>query len=65
VIEKSFSNIISETYYISQKCNNNEPAKHYFSAVWGLEKEQWKTEEGFKKYLSEEGEKLSSPLKVY
>ncbi len=65
VIEKSFSNIISETYYISQKCNNNEPAKHYFSAVWGLEKEQWKTEEGFKKYLSEEGEKLSSPLKIY
>ncbi len=65
VIEKGFSNIISETYYISQKCNNNKPAKHYFSAVWGLEKEQWKTKEGFKKYLSEEGEKLSSPLKIY
>lgn len=65
VIEKSFSNIISETYYISQKCNDNEPAKHYFSAVWGLDKEQWKTEKGFKKYLSEEGEKLSSPLKIF
>lgn len=65
VIEKSFSNIISETCYISQNINSGVPAKHYFSAVWGLEKEQWKTEEGFKKYLSEEGEKLSSPLKVY
>jgi len=65
VIEKSFSNIISETYYISQIINSGVPAKHYFSAVWGLEKEQWKTEEGFKKYLSEEAEKLSSPLKVY
>jgi hypothetical protein len=64
VIEKSFSNIISDTYYISQKCSNNVPVKHYFSAVWGLEKEQWKTEEGFKKYLEEEGRKLSSPLKI-
>jgi hypothetical protein len=65
VIEKSFSNIISETCYISQHINNGVPAKHYFSAVWGLEKEQWRTEDGFKKYLSEEGEKLSSPLKIY
>lgn len=65
VIEKGFSNIISETYYISQLIKNGEPATHYFSAVWGLEKEQWKTEDGFRKYLLEEGEKLSSPLKVY
>ncbi len=65
VIEKSFSNVISETYYISQIINSGVPAKHYFSAVWGLEKEQWKTEEGFKKYLTEEAEKLTLPLKVY
>ncbi len=62
VMEKSFSNIISETYYIGQKCKSDEPARHYFFSVWGLEKEQWKTEDGFKKYISEESEKLSNPI---
>ncbi len=64
VIEKGFSNIISETCYIGQKCKNGVPTKHYFSAVWGLEKDQWKTEEGFKKYLREEMDRLSSPVLV-
>jgi hypothetical protein len=64
VVEKGFSNIISETYYIGQKCKSNVPAKHYFFSVWGLDKEQWKTEEGFRKYITEEAEKLSSPMKV-
>jgi hypothetical protein len=63
-VEKSFSNIISQTYYIGQKCKNNVPAKHYFFSVWGLDKEQWKTEEGFKKYITEEAEKLSSPIVI-
>jgi len=62
VESKSFSNIISETYYIGQKCKSGVPAKHYFFSVWGLDKDQWKTEEGFKKYISEEAEKLSSPV---
>ncbi len=64
VVEKSFSNIISQTYYIGQKCKNAEPAKHYFFSVWGLEKEQWKTEDGFRKYISEEAEKLTSPVEL-
>jgi hypothetical protein len=64
VKEKGFSNIISETYYIGQKCESNKPAKHYFFSVWGLDKEQWKTEEGFRKYITEEAEKLSSPVVV-
>jgi hypothetical protein len=64
VVEKGFSNIISETYYIGQKCKSNIPAKHYFFSVWGLDKEQWKTEEGFRKYITEEAEKLSSPVVV-
>jgi hypothetical protein len=64
VIEKSFSNIISQTYYIGQKCQSGQPAEHYFFAVWGLEKDQWKTEEGFKKYITEEAEKLSSRIEV-
>lgn len=64
VVEKGFSNIISETYYIGQKSKNNIPAKHYFFSVWGLDKEQWKTEEGFRKYITEESEKLSSPMAV-
>ncbi len=63
VKSKGFSNIISETYYIGQKCQNETPAKHYFFSVWGLDKDQWKTEEGFKKYIGEEAEKLSSPIK--
>jgi len=62
VPEKSFSHIISETYYIGQKCTSSQPAKHYFFAVWGLDKDQWKTEEGFRKYISEEAEKLSEPV---
>ncbi len=64
VVEKNFSNIISETYYISQKTADGIPARHYFAAVWGLEKEQWKTEEGFRKYLTEEMEKLGNPISV-
>ncbi len=62
VDEKSFSNIISQTYYIGQKCKSGVPAKHYFFSVWGLDNDQWKTEEGFRKYITEEAEKLSSPL---
>ncbi len=64
VVEKGFSNIISETYYIGQKAEANKPARHYFSAVWGLEKDQWKTEDGFKSYLKEESKLLSSPIEV-
>ncbi|WP_119351498.1 DUF4861 domain-containing protein [Mariniphaga sediminis] len=62
VPEKGFSQIISETYYIGQKCESTQPAKHYFFSVWGLDKDQWKTEEGFKKYIKEEAEKLSESI---
>lgn len=62
VKSKGFSNIISETYYIGQKCRDNTPAKHYFFSVWGLDKDQWKTEEGFRKYISSEAEMLSIPI---
>ncbi len=64
VVEKGFSNIISETYYIGQHCQSGQPAKHYFFAVWGLDKDQWKTEEGFKTYIEQETEKLASSIKV-
>lgn len=62
VDEKAFSNIISQTYYIGQKCQSGVSAKHYFFSVWGLDKDQWKTEEGFRKYITEESEKLSAPI---
>ena len=62
VDSKGFSNIISETYYIGQKCKSDIPSKHYFFSVWGLDDDQWKTEDGFRKYISEEAEKLSSPV---
>jgi hypothetical protein len=64
VVSKGFSNIISETYYIGQHCNSDVPAKHYFFSVWGLDKDQWKTEDGFRKYITEEAEKLSTPVIV-
>jgi hypothetical protein len=63
VTEKGFSHVISETAYIGQQCNEGTPAKHYFFAVWGLDQDQWKTEDGFRKYIGEEAEKLSVPIK--
>lgn len=62
VVEKGFSNIISETYYIGQHCESGKPARHFFFSVWGLEKEQWKTEAGFRDYLTSEAGKLSTPV---
>jgi hypothetical protein len=64
VVSKGFSNVISETYYIGQKSKSDVPAKHYFFSVWGLDKDQWKTEEGFRRYITEEAEKLSSPIVI-
>jgi hypothetical protein len=64
VPEKGFSHIISETYYIGQNFESGKPAKHYFFSVWGLDKDQWKTEEGFRKYIAEEAEKLSEPIVI-
>jgi hypothetical protein len=62
VPEKGFSQIISETCYIGQKCESGKPAKHYFFTVWGLDKNQWKTEEGFREYITEEANKLSEKI---
>jgi hypothetical protein len=64
VPEKGFSNVISETYYVAQKISNNNPARHYFAAVWGLENPKWKEMANFKSYLSSEAEKLSNPIVV-
>ncbi len=64
VPEKSFSNVISETYYVAQKITNDQPARHYFAAVWGLENPQWKEMSNFKNYLSAEAKKLSNPIVV-
>nr|WP_319510260.1 DUF4861 domain-containing protein [uncultured Draconibacterium sp.] len=62
VPEKGFSNIISETYYIGQKCKDAQPSNHYFFSVWGLDNDQWKTEDGFREYITDETEKFSSPI---
>ena len=64
VVEKSFSNIISGTYYIGQDWEDGYPSKHYFFAVWGLENDRWKTEDGFKNYIIGEAEKFSDPIKI-
>jgi len=64
VPEKGFSNVISETYYVAQKISNDNPVRHYFAAVWGLENSKWKEMANFKAYLSSEAEKLSNPIVV-
>ena len=62
VVEKNFSNVISQTFYVAQKINADAPARHYFLAVWGLENEKWKSMENFKAYISSEAEFLSNPI---
>ncbi|MDP3915464.1 MAG: DUF4861 domain-containing protein [Bacteroidota bacterium] len=62
VVEKNFSNVISQTYYVAQKINADAPARHYFLAVWGLENDQWKNIDNFKAYISSEAEFLSNPI---
>lgn len=64
VPEKSFSQIISDTYYVSQKAVENSPARHYFASVWGLENERWKSEEEFRKYLGNEILKFANPVVI-
>ncbi|WP_299576967.1 DUF4861 domain-containing protein [uncultured Sunxiuqinia sp.] len=61
---KNFSHVISETYYVAQKLANEQPARHYFFAVWGLENPKWKEIDHFKSYINEEAEKLSHPIDV-
>lgn len=60
VVEKNFSNVISQTFYVAQKINADATARHYFLAVWGLENEKWKNVENFKAYISSEAELLSN-----
>ncbi len=64
VPEKSFSHVISDTYYVAQKIKNDVPVRHYFYAVWGLENQKWKDIENLKKYMGDEANKLSSPIVV-
>ena len=64
VPEKSFSHVISDTYYVAQKIKNDVPARHYFYAVWGLENPKWKNIENLKQYMVDEANKLSNPIIV-
>lgn len=64
VPEKQFSIVISDTYYVAQKIENDKPVRHYFAAVWGLENPKWKEMGEFKTYLSAEANKLSNPIVV-
>ena len=61
---KQFSHVISETYYVAQKIENNQPSRHYFFAVWGLENSKWKEIQNFESYINGEADKLSSPIVV-
>ncbi len=64
VHEKKFSQVISETYYMAQKIVNDTPARHFFFSVWGLENSKWKEISEFEKYISNEAQKLDSPIVV-
>jgi hypothetical protein len=61
---KSFSHIISETYYLTQKIKSDSPSVHYFFAWWGLENPAWNDVENVKVYVRNEAEKLSRPLTI-
>ncbi len=61
---KSFSQVISETYYLSQKIKTESPSVHYFFAMWGLENSKWNEVDSVKKYIREEAEKLSHPVTI-
>ena len=62
VPSKNFSHVISETAYIVQKIENDQPARHYFFSVWGLENEKWKNIDNLKKYMELEANKLENPV---
>ena len=64
VPEKQFSNVISQTYYIAQKIQNDVPARHYFFAVWGLENPKWKEIKNFENYIGDEAQKINHPIEV-
>lgn len=64
VPSKSFSQVISDTYYVSQKIRTNKPSVHYFFSMWGLENPKWNETDSVKSYISEEAEKFSQPLTV-
>ncbi len=61
---KEFSNVISSTYYVAQKIQNDQSARHYFFAVWGLENSRWNNFGNFREYISDEAEKISNPIVV-
>jgi len=62
VPSKGFSQIISETYYLSQKIKSGTPSTHYFFAMWGLENPTWNNVNSVKDYIRLEAGKLSRPL---
>ncbi|MGQ1891866.1 DUF4861 domain-containing protein [Thermophagus sp. OGC60D27] len=64
VVEKAFSHVISETYYVAQKIKADRAARHFFFAVWGLEDEKWKDVENFKAYMTDEAQRLGNPVVV-
>ena len=65
VPEKSFSQIISDTYYLSQQIKSNTPSIHYFFAMWGLENPGWNDVNKVKEYICQEADRLSHPLVVH
>ncbi|MDD4645065.1 MAG: glycoside hydrolase family 88 protein, partial [Bacteroidales bacterium] len=61
---KSFSQVISETCYLSQKIRSNTPSVHYFFALWGLENPVWNQQEPVKEYIRSEADRLSRPVSI-
>ncbi|MFA6126202.1 MAG: glycoside hydrolase family 88 protein [Bacteroidales bacterium] len=61
---KNFSQIISDTYYISQRTKSGTPSTHYFFAMWGLEDSRWNEVGKVKEYIREEAERISRPVNI-
>ena len=65
VDEKSFSNIISETYYIGQKFTNDKPVEHYFFLCLGTGKRPVENRRRlYRNILTKKLRKLSKPIQV-
>jgi hypothetical protein len=64
VPDKSFSQVISETFYLTQKIQAGTPAVHYFFALWGLEDPTWNEAEPVREYIRLEADKISHPVTI-
>ena len=55
---------VGETHFVTQRIKDNQPATHYFFAVWEKENEKWAKQESFENLMKSQANELSSPIVV-